>query len=149
MFLIFVIAILIWLSTICVINLNRNVVAINDRHSHKVLFKQDKFFFKLPYPLQTVEQRISLDVTSINRYLQIGGVDFDFNCQYQIVDAQVAYFKLNDFEEYFLELLTNFIIQSFEKEIESKDDKEIYVRDKLTTALGRYGFNVIQLTLKK
>lgn len=149
MFLIFVIAILIWLSTICVINLNRNVVAINDRHSHKVSFKQDKFFFKLPYPLQTVEQRISLDVMSINRYLQIGGVDFEFNCEYQIVDARLAYFKLNDFEEYFLELFSNFVIQSFEKDIVDKEDKEIFVRDKLTTTLGRYGFNIIQLTFKK
>lgn len=148
MLLIFVIAILLWLSTICVINFNRNVIAINDRHSHKISFKQDKFFLKLPYPLQTIEQRISLDVISINRYLQIGGVDFDFNCQYQIVDAQVAYFKLNDFEEYFLELLTNFIIQSFEKEIDSKEDKEIYVRDKLTSALGRYGINIITLKFK-
>lgn len=148
MFLIFVIAILIWFSTICVINLNRNVVAINDRHSQKVLFKQNKFFFKLPYPLQTVEQRISLDVTSINKYLQIGGVDFDFNCQYQIVDVKIAYFKFNDFEEYFLELLTNFIIQSFEKEIENKEEKEIFVRDKLTAALGRYGISILNLKFK-
>ncbi len=148
MLLIFVIAILLWLSTICVINFNRNVIAINDRHSHKISFKQDKFFLKLPYPLQTIEQRISLDVISLNRYLQIGEVDFDFNCQYQIVDAHIAYFKLNDFEEYFLELLTNFIIQSFEKEIETKEEKEIFVRDKLTAALGRYGINIITLKFK-
>ena len=148
MFLIFVIAILIWFSTICVINLNRNVVAINDRHSQKTTFKQDKFFLKLPYPFQTVEQRISLDVTSINRYLQIGDIDFDFNCQYQIIDAKIAYFKLNDFEEYFLELLTNFIIQSFEKEIETKDEKEIFVRDKLTASLGRYGISILNLKFK-
>lgn len=149
MLLIFVIAILLWLSTICVININRNAVVIQDRHSHKVSFKQDRFFFKFPYPLQVVEQRISFDVVTMNRYLQIGGVDFDFSCQYQVVDARLAYFKINDFEEYFLELFSNFVIQSFEKEIETIEDKENFVREKLTTTLGRYGFDIIQLTFKR
>lgn len=148
MLLIFVISILIWLSTIFVINLGHNVVAINDRSSHKISFKKENFFFKLPYPLQTVEQRISLDIISINRYLQIGGVDFEFNCQYQIVDVRLAYFKLGDFEEYFLELISNLIIKTFEKDIDSKEDKEIFVRDKLTELLGRYGINIIGLTFK-
>ena len=60
----------------------------------------------------------------------------------------LTYFKLNDFEEYFLELLTNFIIQSFEKEIETKDEKEIFVRDKLTASLGRYGISILNLKFK-
>lgn len=149
MILIFVIAISLWLSTIFVININRNAVVIQDRHSHKVSFKQDKFFLKLPYPLQVVEQRISFEVITMNRYLQIGGVDFEFSCQYQVIDARLASFKLNDFEEYFLELFSNFVIQSFEKEIDNIEDKELFIRDKLIATLSRYGFNVIQLTFKK
>lgn len=149
MILIFVIAISLWLSTIFVININRSAVVIQDRHSHKVSFKQDKFFLKLPYPLQVVEQRISFEVITMNRYLQIGGVDFEFSCQYQVVDARLASFKLNDFEEYFLELFSNFVIQSFEKEIDNLEDKELFIRDKLIATLSRYGFNVIQLTFKK
>lgn len=148
MFSILVAIIVGWLSTIFVINLNRRVIAISDRHTYKIFFKQDKFFLKLPYPLQKIDQIISLEPVSINRYIQVGGVDFDFSCQYQVVDAQVAYFKLNDFEDYFLELITNFIIQTFESEIIAIEDKEVYVRNKLSTTLGRYGINIIKFNFK-
>lgn len=143
MFSILVCVIVAWLSTIFVINLNRRVIAISDRHTYKIFFKQDKFFLKLPYPFQKIDQIISLEPVSINRYIQVGGVDFDFSCQYKVVDAQVAYCKLNEFEEYFLELITNFIIQTFESDIEPIEDKEVYVRNKITTTLSRYGIEVI------
>lgn len=143
MFSILVCVIVAWLSTIFVINLNRRVIAISDRHTYKIFFKQDKFFFKLPYPFQKIDQIISLEPVSINRYIQVGGIDFDFSCQYKVVDAQVAYCKLNEFEEYFLELITNFIIQTFESDIEPIEDKEVYVRNKITTTLSRYGIEVI------
>lgn len=148
MFSILVCAIIAWLSTIFVVNLNRKVIAISDRHTYKIFFKQDKFFLKLPYPFQKIDEVISLEPVSINRYIQVGGVDFDFSCQYKVVDAQVAYVKMNNFEEYFLELITNFIIQTFEAEIEAIEDKEVYVRDKLTTTLGRYGIEIITFQFK-
>jgi regulator of protease activity HflC (stomatin/prohibitin superfamily) len=145
MLLIIVIAISIWLSTIFVINSSKDVIVIEDKFSLKVKFKKDSFFLKLPYPLQTVEQRISLEKQSVERYLHIGGIDFDFSCVYQIIDPHLAYFKLHDFEDYLLELISNILIQSIEKDIV---DKETHLKDKLTGTLGRYGILVISLTFK-
>ncbi len=137
-----------WIESIFVFNGYgaKNVTIIKDRFSKKIQFRTSPISFKKPYPFQVCERTIPLNKQVMSKYVNLSSGGFDFDCYYQIFDAEKVYY-LGDIKEYLFELISTLIIKNEEK-FNIQKDLEDFIFLKLNDASFKHGIQINRFILK-
>lgn len=131
-----------WIESTVVFNGygSKNVTVVRDRFNKKIQFRISPISFKKPYPFQVSEKTISLSKQVMNKYVNLSSGGLEFDCHYQIVDFEKAYY-LGDFKEYLFDLISTLIIENEDK-FNSQKDLEAFILLKSTNAAIRHGIQI-------
>lgn len=131
-----------WIESTVVFNGygSKNVTVVRDRFNKKIQFRISPISFKKPYPFQVSEKTISLSKQVMNKYVNLSSGGLEFDCHYQIVDFEKAYY-LGGFKEYLFDLISTLITENEDK-FNSQKDLEAFILLKSTNAAIRHGIQI-------
>lgn len=137
-----------WIESTVVFNGygSKNVTVVRDRFNKKIQFRISPISFKKPYPFQVSEKTIPLSKQVMNKYVNLSSGGLEFDCHYQIVDFEKAYY-LGDFKEYLFDLISTLIIENEDK-FNSQKDLEDFISLKSTNAAIRHGIQIHSFILR-
>lgn len=137
-----------WIESTVVFNGygSKNVTVVRDRFNKKIQFRISPISFKKPYPFQVSEKTIPLSKQVMNKYVNLSSGGLEFDCHYQIVDFEKAYY-LGDFKEYLFDLISTLITENEDK-FNSQKDLEDFIFLKSTNAAIRHGIQIHSFILR-
>lgn len=138
-----------WIESTVVFNGygSKSVTVVKDRFNKKIQFRTSHLSFKKPYPFQVSEKTIPLSNQLMSKYVNLSSGGLEFDCHYQIVDFEKAYY-LGDFKEYLFDLISTLIINNEDK-FNSQKNLENFIFLKSKNVSIKHGIQINRFILNE
>lgn len=115
--------------------------------------------FKLPWPIQVVTSRVSLNIQSISTDLSLKTKDnlfikYPIKVQYQVLDPVKANYELDSPKEQILGYVANLVRtevgqRSFLELYNSRDELQLAIEETLSEKLESFGFKIVAILVEE